>query len=154
MRVLSHPPTYSCLPSLAFPYTGALSLHRTKGLSSHWCQTRPSSATYAAEAMGPSRCPLWLVVYSLGALGDLVGWYCCSSYGAANPFSSFFSGSVSFWFLLRNSVLFWQVCWYVTLCFSFAAFAMLALLCIFSVLTVVRHGRFLSVLVWPPRCLL
>jgi hypothetical protein len=28
-------PTHFYLPTLAFPYTGALSLHRTKGLSSH-----------------------------------------------------------------------------------------------------------------------
>jgi hypothetical protein len=33
-------------------------------------------------------CTLWLMVHSLGALGDLVGWY-CSSYEVANPFSSF-----------------------------------------------------------------
>jgi hypothetical protein len=32
---------------------------------------------------------LWLVVLSLGALGDLVGWYCCPSYEVPNPFSSF-----------------------------------------------------------------
>jgi hypothetical protein len=31
----------------------------------------------------------WLVIYSLGALGVLVSSYCCSSYGAANPFCSF-----------------------------------------------------------------
>ena len=42
------------LPALTFPYTGAPSSHRIKGLSSHWCLTRPSSATYAAGAMGPS----------------------------------------------------------------------------------------------------
>jgi hypothetical protein len=30
-----HPPTYSYLDALAFPYTGESSLHRTKGLSSH-----------------------------------------------------------------------------------------------------------------------
>ena len=35
MRVLPHPPTHSCLPTLAFPYTGASSLHRTKDLPSH-----------------------------------------------------------------------------------------------------------------------
>ena len=35
MRVFPHPPTHSHLPALAFPYTGTLSLHRTKGLSSH-----------------------------------------------------------------------------------------------------------------------
>jgi hypothetical protein len=37
IRVLpppTHLPTYSCLPILAFPYPGALILHRTKGLSS------------------------------------------------------------------------------------------------------------------------
>jgi hypothetical protein len=33
--VLSHPLTHSCLPNLAFPYIGASSLHRTKGLPSH-----------------------------------------------------------------------------------------------------------------------
>jgi hypothetical protein len=43
-----------------FPYTGALSLHRAKGLSSHWCLIRPSSATYAAGAMGHSMCTLRL----------------------------------------------------------------------------------------------
>ena len=31
----AHQPTYSCFLALAFPYTGAWSLHRTKGLSSH-----------------------------------------------------------------------------------------------------------------------
>ena len=62
MRVFPHSPIHSCLPALTFPYTGAFSLHRTKGLSSHWCSTRPSSATYEAGTMGPSMCTLWLVV--------------------------------------------------------------------------------------------
>jgi hypothetical protein len=62
MRVLLHLPTQSCLSALAFPYTGVSSLRRTKGVSSHWCQTRPSSATYAAWTMGSSMCTLWLVV--------------------------------------------------------------------------------------------
>jgi hypothetical protein len=53
-------PTHSHLPALAFPYTS--SLHRTKGLSSYWCPTRTFSATYAAGAMDPSMCTLWLVV--------------------------------------------------------------------------------------------
>jgi hypothetical protein len=35
VRVHTHIPTHSCLTALAFPYTGALSLHRTKGLPSH-----------------------------------------------------------------------------------------------------------------------
>ena len=35
MRVLPYPPIHSYLPVLAFPYTGASSLHRTKGLFFH-----------------------------------------------------------------------------------------------------------------------
>jgi hypothetical protein len=37
-RMLLLPPTYSCLITLASSYTGASSLHRTKGLLSHWCR--------------------------------------------------------------------------------------------------------------------
>jgi hypothetical protein len=55
-------PTHSCLTAWACPYTGALSLHKTKGLPSHWCLTRPSSATYVAGAMDSSMCTLWLVI--------------------------------------------------------------------------------------------
>jgi hypothetical protein len=62
MRVLPHPTTHSCFLDMAFLYTGASSLPRTKGLSSHWCMTRPSSATYAAGAMGPSMWTPWLVL--------------------------------------------------------------------------------------------
>ena len=62
MKACPHPLTHSCLPTLAFPYTGASSLHRTKGLFSHWFPTRPSSAPYTAGAMGPSMCTPWLVV--------------------------------------------------------------------------------------------
>ena len=89
IRVFPQPLTHSYLAALAFPYTRALSLHRTKGFSSHRCKTRPSSTTYAAGAVGPSMYNLWLVVYSLRALGCLIGWYCCSTYGVANPFNSF-----------------------------------------------------------------
>ncbi|EAA20178.1 hypothetical protein [Plasmodium yoelii yoelii] len=35
MRVFPQPPTESSLPTLPFPYTGASSLPRTKGLCSH-----------------------------------------------------------------------------------------------------------------------
>ena len=35
VRVFPYPPTHSCLPALVFPYIGASSIHRTKGLSSH-----------------------------------------------------------------------------------------------------------------------
>jgi hypothetical protein len=41
------PPTHLLPPPHPwFSYTGASSLHRTKDLFSHWCMTRPSSATY------------------------------------------------------------------------------------------------------------
>jgi len=66
------------------PYIVGFSFGRTKGFS-HWCPTRPSSATHRAGAIGLSICILWVVVLSLWAL---VGWYCCS-YWVANPFSSF-----------------------------------------------------------------
>jgi hypothetical protein len=59
MRMFPYPYTHSCLPTLTFPYTGASSIHRTKGLSSYWWLIRPLSATYAAGAMGS------LHVYSL-----------------------------------------------------------------------------------------
>jgi hypothetical protein len=52
MRVLIHPPTHSCFPTLAFPYTGALNLLRPKGYSSHLCTTRPFSATYVDSLAG------------------------------------------------------------------------------------------------------
>jgi hypothetical protein len=61
-RVLPHPPTHSCFPALAFSYSGALSLHWTKNLSSHWCQIRPSSVSYAAGDMGHFICTFWLVI--------------------------------------------------------------------------------------------
>jgi hypothetical protein len=35
MRVFLHLPTDSCRPTFVFPYTGTLSLHKTKGLFSH-----------------------------------------------------------------------------------------------------------------------
>jgi hypothetical protein len=65
-------PTHSHLTALAFPYTGESSLHRTKALSSYWCQPMPSSATYATGAMGPSMYTLWLVVYYWKFWGS--GW--------------------------------------------------------------------------------
>jgi hypothetical protein len=97
-NILSHPPsswfyesvplhaTLSCLPALTYAYTRALRIHMTKGLFSHWCPTSPSSATYMDRVMDPSMYAPWLVVQTIGAL---VGWYCCSSYGVANPFNPF-----------------------------------------------------------------
>ena len=53
---------------LLLPSSSSITLHwdikppQDWGLPSHWCQIEPSSATYAAGAMGPSLCTLWLVV--------------------------------------------------------------------------------------------
>ena len=78
MRLLPYSATHSCLSSLAFPYPGSTSPHRNKGLPSHGCQTRQSSATYAAGVIPhpPTHtlCTLLLVVQSLGALGAGV-WF-------------------------------------------------------------------------------
>jgi hypothetical protein len=54
-------PTHSYFLALAFPCTGAYDLHTTKGLSSHWWPTRPSSATYTTRdtALGG----YWLVFF-------------------------------------------------------------------------------------------
>jgi hypothetical protein len=62
MRVYPHTHTY--IPALASSYTGASSLHRTKGLSSHWCLTSPSSSTYAWELWW-----VWLVDNVVLAMG-------------------------------------------------------------------------------------
>ena len=71
----THAPKHSHLTVLAFPYTGASSLHRTKGIPSHWCQIRTSFATYAAGAMGP----LWKSVWWF--LRKLVRGSCNTSHG-------------------------------------------------------------------------
>jgi hypothetical protein len=55
-------PTHSNFPMMVFLYTVARSVHKTKGLSCHWCQTRPSSTSYVARALDFSMCTLWLVV--------------------------------------------------------------------------------------------
>jgi hypothetical protein len=55
----AHQPTHFCFSVLVFPYTGTSNALKPKGLSSHWCPTSPSSATYAAGAMGSSMCTLW-----------------------------------------------------------------------------------------------
>ena len=62
MRMFTQPLTYSHLPALAFPYTGASRMHRTKGLSSPLCHTRTSTPTYTAGAMSPFKCTHWSVV--------------------------------------------------------------------------------------------
>jgi hypothetical protein len=56
-----------------FPVLGHIKFARSRGLSSQWWPTRPSSATYAARDMS-----------SVG----MVSSYCCSTYRVADPFSS------------------------------------------------------------------
>lgn len=82
---IAPPTTHTYITTLAFPYIGALNPIRPKGCSSHWCPTRPSPATYAAGAMGPSMCILWLVVQSPGAPRGLTSWHSCSPNLAATP---------------------------------------------------------------------
>jgi hypothetical protein len=62
---------------------------RPKRCFSHWCPTRLSSATYAARAIGPTICTLWLVVQTLGDPWSLTCWHCCSPQWAANILSFF-----------------------------------------------------------------
>jgi hypothetical protein len=52
----AHQTTHSYFLALAFPYTGAYNIHRTKGLSSHWWPTKASYAAYSARAMSPIMC--------------------------------------------------------------------------------------------------
>ena len=80
----SHPapqPTHFHFLALAFPCTGTHDLHKTKGLSSHWWQTRPSSATYATRDT---------------ALEVTGSSYCCSFYRVVDPFSFLGTFSSSF----------------------------------------------------------
>jgi hypothetical protein len=56
------PPTHSHLPTLASPTLGHQAFTEPRASPPNWCQTRPSSASYAAGAMGRSMCTLWLVV--------------------------------------------------------------------------------------------
>ena len=103
----AHQPTNFCFPVLAFPYTEAWNLLRTKGLSSLWYPSRPSFASYETGTMGSSMCTLCLVVYSLGAR-EVLGSY-CSSNGATSSFSSlgpFSSSSVGD--LLNSSMVVWD----------------------------------------------
>jgi hypothetical protein len=83
IKVCLYPPTHFHFSALSFPYTRVSSLHGTKGLFSHWCLTRPSSATYMAQAMVHSMSTHSLV----GGLdpGSSGCWYSCSTYGIANP---------------------------------------------------------------------
>jgi hypothetical protein len=73
---LSLKPFCTSQPCLCFFWTLCIR-HKTKGLSSQWLLTRPSSATYAARHM------------SSGGEGGLpVSSYFCCSYRVADPFNS------------------------------------------------------------------
>ena len=74
-------PTHSYFLALAFPYIRTYNLHKTKGLSSHWC---------------PTDHPLLHMQLETWALGVLVSSYCCSTYSVADPFSSLGTFSRSF----------------------------------------------------------
>lgn len=50
-RILPHTPSYFCLIPLAFPFSGASSLHRTEHLPSHSCQMKQTYDKYVARDM-------------------------------------------------------------------------------------------------------
>ena len=53
------PPNHPLLtPRLGIPLYWDIEPFRNESLSSYWCLTRPSSATYAFGTMGPSMCTL------------------------------------------------------------------------------------------------
>jgi hypothetical protein len=62
MRMFPHPPTHSLLTALAFLFTGALSLYRTKGLPSHWCHIRPLQLLPLTPPLGSLLSVQWLAV--------------------------------------------------------------------------------------------
>jgi hypothetical protein len=58
------------LPDPGIPLHWGIELAQDQGSLLPLMLHRPSSATYAARAIGPFMCSLWLVVWSLGALGE------------------------------------------------------------------------------------
>jgi hypothetical protein len=80
-----------------------LSLHKTKGLFSHWCLTRPSSATYAAEPWVPP-CVLfewWLSPWKFyRESGSLILLFFI---WVANHFSSVLSLTPPFLWAIKNN---------------------------------------------------
>jgi hypothetical protein len=89
VRVLSHLPTHSWLSTLAFPYLGSSSLHRTKGLPFQWCQIRQFSATYPTAVMG-ILCALFGLWFSPWELwgGGVSGWLMLFFLWGCKPFQS------------------------------------------------------------------
>ena len=69
IRVLQHPPTNSCLPALAFTYTGASELPVPRAAPpTDVQQGHTLSLSHVPRATCPSTCTFWLVVQSPGAL--------------------------------------------------------------------------------------
>jgi hypothetical protein len=101
MRVFPYPPTHSWLPALELPNTGAsikpsqgqgplLPRMHDKAILCYMCSC--SHGSLHVYSLADGLVPVWFGWEK----GDLVGWYCCSSYGVANPFSYFspFSNSL------------------------------------------------------------
>ena len=90
MRVFLHPLTHSCLTALASPYTGASSLHRTKGLSFHdILQGHPLLHMQLKQWVAP--CVLFVWWFSSGELwGKGSGWLILLFFlwGSFSPFSN------------------------------------------------------------------
>ena len=85
-RVLSHPLTHSLLTPLAPPFSQAF-IGPSTSFSTEDRQGSPLlhvQGGHRRAIYGP-----WLVAQSLGALKELVSWYCSSPYGVEIPFSSF-----------------------------------------------------------------
>lgn len=104
MRVLLHSLTHFCHTALASPYAGASSLHRNQEPPLPLKSDRVIFCYICIGVMAPSMYTLWLVVWSLGALGGPVSWY-CSSYGVAISFSSFSPSPSSSIGVLRLSLM-------------------------------------------------
>jgi hypothetical protein len=87
VRVLLHPSSHSCLPALAFPYTGALNPLRPRAV--------PPTDVQQGHPLKHMQLEPWVPPCVLfggpirGSSRGLAGWHYCSSHGAANPLSSF-----------------------------------------------------------------
>jgi hypothetical protein len=80
------PPSHPLyLSTLAFPYIGSMSLHRTKDLPSHWCYI------CSCHHGSPNVYSLVGGLVPVSFVGGQFGWFCCSSYGVANQLFSSFS---------------------------------------------------------------
>ena len=83
------------LPGPGIPLHWGIEPSQDQGPLLPLMSNKPNLCYIGSWSHGSLHVYFWLVVYSLGALGVLVGSYCCPSYGAANPFSSFGSFSSS-----------------------------------------------------------